>query len=175
MVIFDSTKGLWLFTNSLKTSSPNVSVVFGFKNKMPLVILPSLYLYNLPFKCSWFVQESITGRVARYPISGTGKSGFNQSFLVDRLWPTVYDPMHCSKTGFPVLYHLLEFPQTHVHLVDDAIQPSHRLLPSSPPALSPSKHQGLFLWVGSSRQVAKVLELQLQHQSLQWIFMIYFL
>ena len=69
---------------------------------MPLVILPSLYLYNLPFKCSWFVQESTTGRVARYPISGTGKSGFNQSFLVDRLWPTVYDPMQQDRIPCPL-------------------------------------------------------------------------
>ena len=134
MVIFDSTKGLWLFTNSLKTSSPNVSVVFGFKNKMPLVILPSLYLYNLPFKCSWFVQESITGRVARYPISGTGKSGFNQSFLVDRLWPTVYDPMHCSKTGFPVLHYLLEVKLMSI----ESVLPFNHLVLCHPLLLLPS-------------------------------------
>ena len=44
----------------------------------------------------------------------------------------------------------------------DAIQPSHPLLSPSPPAVNPSQHQGLFQWVGSSHQVAKVLELQLQ-------------
>ena len=46
---------------------------------------------------------------------------------------------------------------------------SHPLSPSSPPALSLAQHQGFFQWVGSSHQVAKILELQLQHQSFQWI------
>ena len=54
------------------------------------------------------------------------------------------DPVDCSTPGFPVLHHLLELAQTHVHRVDDAIQPSHPLLPSSSPALSLSQHQGLF-------------------------------
>ena len=44
------------------------------------------------------------------------------------------------------------------------------LLSPSPPAFNLSQHQGLFQWVSSSHQVAKVLEFQLQHQSLQWIF-----
>ena len=47
-------------------------------------------------------------------------------------------------SGFPVLHHLLEFAQTHVHCVGDAIQPFHPLLSPSPPALSLSQHQGLF-------------------------------
>ena len=51
----------------------------------------------------------------------------------------------------------------------DAIQPSHPLSPPSPPAFNLSQHQGLFQWVSSLHQVAKVLELQLQHQSFQWI------
>ena len=82
---------------------------------------------------------------------------------------TLCDPMNCSMPGFPVLYHLLEFAQTHAHWVDDAIQPSHPLSSPSPPAFNLSQHQGLFQWVGSSHQVAKVLELKLQHQSFQWI------
>ena len=60
-----------------------------------------------------------------------------------------------------------EFTQTHVHWVGDAIQPSHPLSSLSSPALNLSQHQGLFQWVNSSHQVAKVLELQLQHQSFQ--------
>ena len=64
----------------------------------------------------------------------------------------------------------LTVSQTHVHWVDDAIQSSHPLSSPSPPAFSLSQHQGLFQWVGSSHQVTKVLELQLQHQSFQWIF-----
>ena len=69
----------------------------------------------------------------------------------------------CSTPGFPVLPYLLEFVQTHVHCLGDAIQPSHPLLPSS--ALNLSQYQGLFQWVSSSHQVAKMLELELQHQS----------
>jgi len=74
----------------------------------------------------------------------------------------------CSTPGFPVHHQLLEFTQTHVHRVGDAIQPSHPLSSPSPPALNLSQHQGLFQWVNSSHEVAKVLEFQLQHQSLQW-------
>ena len=61
-----------------------------------------------------------------------------------------------------------EFTQTHAHRVSDAIQPSHLLSSPSPPAPNPSQHQGLFQWVNSSHEVAKVLEFQLQHQSFQW-------
>ena len=60
--------------------------------------------------------------------------------------------------------------QTHVHRVSDAIQPSHPLLSLSPPAFNLSQHKGLFKWVSSSHQVAKVLEFQLQHESFQCIF-----
>ena len=67
-----------------------------------------------------------------------------------------------------VHYQPLESTQTHVHWVSDAIQPSHLLLSPSPPALNLSQHQGLFKWVSSLHQVAKVLEFQLQHQSFQW-------
>ena len=76
--------------------------------------------------------------------------------------------MNLSTPGLPVHHQLPEFTQTHVHPVGDAIQPSHSLSSPSPPAPNPSQHQGLFQWVSSSRAVAKVLELQLQHQSFQW-------
>ena len=56
-----------------------------------------------------------------------------------------------------------------LYWVGDAHQPSHPLLSPSPPGLNFSQHQGLFQWVSSLHQVAKVLELQLRHQSLQWI------
>ena len=64
---------------------------------------------------------------------------------VSKLCPTLCDPMGYSTPGFPVLHHLLEFAQMHVHWVDDAIQPSHPLSSPSPPAFSLSQHQGLFL------------------------------
>ena len=83
---------------------------------------------------------------------------------------TLCNPMDCSTAGFPVLHYLLELAQTHVHCVSDAIQPSHPLSAPSPPAFRLSQHQGLFQWVSSLHQIAKVLELQFQHQSLQLVF-----
>ena len=80
--------------------------------------------------------------------------------------PTLCDPMDCSTPGLPVHHHLPEFTQTHVHWVDDAIQPSHPVSFPSPSALILSQHQDLFQLVGSSHQVAEVLELQLQRQSI---------
>ena len=86
---------------------------------------------------------------------------------------TLCDPtVDCSKPDFPVLFFFPTFSQTQIHLVNDAIQPSHPLSPSSPPAFNLSQHQGLFQWGGSSHQVVKVLELQLQF--FQWIFRVDF-
>ena len=83
------------------------------------------------------------------------------SCSVTKSCPTLCDPMDCSTLGFPVLHYLLEFAQTHVHWVCDAIQPSHPLLLPSPPALSLSQHHSLFQWVKSLHQVTQILELQL--------------
>ena len=80
------------------------------------------------------------------------------------------DPMDYNTPGFPALQQLAKLIQTHVHWVDDAIKLSHPLLSPYPPTLNLSQHQGLFRWVSSSHQVAKVLEFQLLHQSFQWIF-----
>ena len=70
-------------------------------------------------------------------------------------------PWIAARQAFPVHHQLLEFTQTHVHWVSDAMQPSHPLSSTSPPAPSPSQHQSLFQWVNSSHEVAKVLEFQL--------------
>ena len=78
---------------------------------------------------------------------------FTQSCL------TLCDPMDCSTPGFPGLHHLLELVQTHIHWVNDAIQLSHPLSPTSPPVFHLSQHRGLFQWVSSSYQVATVFEL----------------
>ena len=82
--------------------------------------------------------------------------------------PTLCDPMNHSMPSLPVHHQLPESTQTHVHLVSDAIQPSRPLSSPSPPALNLSQHQGLFKWLSSLHQVAKVLEFQLQNQSFQW-------
>ena len=78
-----------------------------------------------------------------------------------------HDPVDCSTPGFPVHHYLPEPTQTHVHRVSDASQPSHPLSSPSPPALNLSQHQGLFQCISSLHQVAKLLELQFQHQSFQ--------
>ena len=78
------------------------------------------------------------------------------------------DSMNHRPPGLPVHHQFPTFTQTHVHWVSDAIQPSHPLLSPSTPAHNPSQHQGLFQWVSSSHQMAKVLEFQLQHQFFQW-------
>ena len=70
--------------------------------------------------------------------------------------------------GLPIHHQCLEFTQSHVHSVGDAMQPSHPLLSLSPPTFSLSQYQDLFKWVSSLHQVAKILEFQLQHQSFQW-------
>ena len=78
-----------------------------------------------------------------------------------QLCPTLCNPWDCSMLAFPVHHQLPEPTQTHVHHVSDAIQPPHPLSSLSPPTFNLSQHQGLFQWVGSSHQMAKVLEFQL--------------
>ena len=88
--------------------------------------------------------------------------------------PTLRDPMNCSMPCFLVQHQLPEFTQTHVHWVGDAIQPSHPLSSPSPSTFNLFQHQGLFKWVSSSHQVARVLEFWLQCQSFR-VFRIDFL
>ena len=82
---------------------------------------------------------------------------------------TPCDPVDCSTPGFPVHHQLPKLAQTHISV---AMQPSHPLSSPSPPAFSLSQHQGFF---SSLHQVDKILELQLQHQSFQWIVRVDFL
>ena len=118
---------------------------------------------NLTFRRSQVVSEADSDNkwVQLLSIASVQFSSVAQSY------PTLCIPMNHSTPGLPVHHQFLESTQTHVHRVNDAIQPCHPL--SSPsPALNLSQHQGLFQWVSSSHQVAKVLEFQLQHQSFQW-------
>ena len=81
--------------------------------------------------------------------------------------PTLCNLMNRSTPGLLVHHQLKDFTQTHVHRVSDAIQPFHPLSSPSLPAPNPSQYHSLFQWVNSSHEVAKVLEFQLQHHSLQ--------
>ena len=94
---------------------------------------------------------------------------------VAQLCPTLCEPINCSTPDLPVHHQLPESTQTHGHWVGDAIQPSHPLLSPFLPTFNLSHNQVLFKLVSSSHQVTKVLEFQLQHQSLKWIFRTEFL
>ena len=126
---------------------------------------------NLLSKRNWHIssQELLGNKIHLWTIM----SCFCCS--VTKSCPPLCNAMDCSTPGFPVLHYLPEFAQTHVHGVDDAIQLSHPLSHPSPPAFNLSQHQGLFQGVSPSHQVAKGSELQLQHQSFQWIFQVDFL
>ena len=82
-----------------------------------------------------------------YHYSGWALAQFSS---VAQSCPTLCDPMNRSTPGLPVHHQLLEFTQTHVHCVSDAIQPHHPLPSPSPPALNLPQHQGLFQWISSS-------------------------
>ena len=120
----------------------------------------------LQFSKSWNVLEFFL----RFLLLSTHDYPSVQFSSVTQSCPTLCDPMDYSTPGLPVHQQLPELTQTHVHWISDAIQPSHPLSSPSPPVFSLSQHQGLFQWVSSSRQVSKVLEFQLQHQSFQRIF-----
>ena len=125
---------------------------------------------------SWGPTRSFVGTAARW----AWKLGhlFLSAVVfssVAKLCLTLCDHRDCSTPGFPVLHRLPEFLLTHVHWVHDTNQPSHPPSSPSPPVLSLSQHQGLSYWVHFSHQVAKVLELQLQHLSFQWILRVDFL
>ena len=127
-------------------------------------------------KCGSDLKRSHLGWGSKHSPKGVGTLGIETACLIARLThsltsvaqshSTLSDPMNHSTPVLPVHHRLLESTQTHVHRVGDAIQPPHPL--SSPsPAFNLFQHQGLFQSVSSSHHVAKVLELQLQHQSFQ--------
>ena len=118
--------------------------------------------------CAWLLANPWT--VACQGILDWVAFSFSSQFSTVTLpRPTLCDAMDCSMPGLPIHHQLPESTQTHVHRVGDAIQPSHPLSSPSPPVFNLSQHQGLFKWVSSLHQVAKVLEFQLQHQSFQWL------
>ena len=128
--------------------------------------------YSIPYTLKWGIwavpayiycvicSDSVTEEPKWFRVSSVQ--------LLSRVWLSVTPRTAASHETYPVHHQLPESTQTHVPRVGDAIQPSQSLLSPSPPALNLSQHQGLFQWVSSLHQVAKVLEFQLQHQSLQW-------
>ena len=139
------------------------------------VSFPSLIMASAiaPFKCCYSssmaphglrtqLGDSIRNRnITVYPL-------YCCCCSVAQLYLTLCNPMNCSTSGFPVLHY---FPECAQLLCFESVMPSHHFILCCPLALNLSQHQ----WVGSPHQVAKVLELQLQHQSFQWIFRVDFL
>ena len=133
---------------------------------MHVIVLVFSYLCVVHLWVAWNISKNVT------PFSCVivylwFRNTFS-SVQLSQSCSTLCDPMNRSTPGLPVHHQHPESTQTHVHWVSDAIQPSHPL--SSPSRLAPnlSQHQGLFQWVNSLHEVAKVLEFQLQHQTFQW-------
>ena len=174
---------------------PTLRLYYCFLAVPPLSLLPSLP-WLVPVKiCPLELRDYHTGwspfhtrngghRNASIPRSPTEScwdliwiyfcdfslSTWEENLVVVQSCPPLCDTIDCSMPGFLVLHYVPEFGQIQVHWVDDAVHLSPAF-----PALNLSQHQSLFRCVGISHQVAKVLELQCQHQSFQWIFRVDFL
>ena len=129
-------------------------------------------------RCKCLVQRTQTCSfvwVILFTLMRWSSYPFIQFSSVTQSCPTLCNLMDYSMPGFPVHHQLPKPTQIHVHWIGDAFQPSRPLSSPSPPTFNLSQNQDLFKWVSSSHQVAKVLELQLQHQTFQWMFRIDFL
>ena len=154
---------LWCFiiyTYTFSIYKSNLSV----NSSMYLIIFHLFYLIKNILKKIFhglFLDLSLSFQLGLFLLCAFQGSITVEFNSVAHSYPTLCDPMNCSMPGLPVHHQLLEFTQTHIHRVGDAIQPSHPLSSPSPPAPNPSQHQSLFLWVNSLHEVAKVLEFQL--------------
>ena len=140
----------------------SISVFFFFFNLF--FYLRIISLHNFVVFCKPQHESAIGIQISLSfwtSLPSPSPSHSSQFSSVAQSCPTLCDPMNHSTPGLPVHHHLLEFTQTHVHRVSDAIQPSHPLSSPSPSAPNPSQHQSLLQWVNSSHEVAKVLEFQL--------------
>ena len=149
------------FTHGNVSFHATLSIYLTLSSPLPMSTIYSLCL---------FLHCGPVNKILQYHFSKFCIYAFSsvQFSSVAQLCLALCDPMNRSMPGLLVHHQLLEFTQNHVHQVGDAIQPSHPLSSPSPPAPNPSQHQGLFQWVNSSHEVAKVMEFQLQHQSFQW-------
>ena len=146
-------------------SHPPIPLVFSSASSS----LPCWSLgFGLFLWIGWCKNQNLTYHCWFYILHCLKLHSLVQFSSVTQSCPTLCDPINHSMPGLPVHHQLPGFTQTQIHRVSDGIQPSHPLSSPFPPAPNPSQHQGLFQWVSSSHQVAKVLEFQLQHQSFQW-------
>ena len=136
--------------------SPSLKVIGSCKVLLSFFVRTSPSLTPLPYTmkksfgstglCTSFAFKLCCGLMGDLWVCYCSVTHLNsvQFSSVAQSCPTLCDPMNCSTPGLPVHHHLLEFTQTHLHRVSDAIQPSHPLSSPSPPAPNPSQHQSLF-------------------------------
>ena len=137
-------------------STPGFLSITNSRSLLRLMFIESLMPSNhLILCCPLFLLPLIFPSIKVFSNESSSVQ-FSRSVMSDSLWP--HGLQH---TRLPCLSPTPELAQTHVHQVSDAIQPSHPLSSSSPPAFNLSRHQGLFRWVSSTHQMAKGLELQL--------------
>ena len=167
---------IWLFPENIRRVEKQADSYFGGVDAQEIPgVKPEVWLALPSELCRMTLSlvEFLTLAPGKAALSAVPRPlpGFSsvQFSSISQSCPTLCDPIDCSMPSFPVHHQLSELAQTHVHWVNDAIQPSHPLSYPSP-AFNLSQHQGIFKWVSSLHQVAKVLEFQLQHQSFQWIF-----
>jgi len=177
---------IWFFSLCFLMSLANgLSILFILSKLLALLIFALVsfvsfaFIFALIFKISfllltlWFFISSFSScfrcwvRVFIWLFSCFSRYAFIAMNLplqfssVSQSCPTLCDPTNHSTPGLPVHHQFPESTQTHVHWVIDAIQPSHPLSSAPPSASNPSQHHGLFQWVNSSHEVAKILEFQL--------------
>ena len=145
------------YSMTVSLLSKGLSLSFCSTVLLLFFVVPDELFLAGAYEFKWWSGASLLAQTLKDPPAMQEFSSVTQSCLA------LCNLMDCSKPVLPVHHQLLEFTQTHVHWVGDAIQPSHPLSSPSPPDFNLSQHQGLFKWVSSSHQVAKVLELQLQH------------
>ena len=138
----------YYFSHALRSNS--LVIPKKSTHKYILNVYICLYLYcHIPTpRCHYIVPFfhffAISIGIPLTMSENRAKHRSDQIRSVDKWCPTPCDPMNCSTSGLPVHHQLLEFTQTHVHRVSDAIQPSHPLSSPSPPAPSASQHHSLF-------------------------------
>ena len=142
----------------------------GFHQPLMIITQTSYFLWDHERKISNIIHSVFINHFQHFIIliAYLGPWQLPRNCPAAKSCPALCSPTDCSTPGSPVPQCLPEFAQAHVQWVSDAIQPSRPASAPSPPALNLSQYQGLFQWVSSSHQVARVLELY--HQSFQWIF-----
>ena len=154
---------------------PLLLLLLSCFSRVWLCTSPLMAAHQAPPSLGFSRQERWSGLPFPSPMERLIGTAFFHCCYVAESWLALRLHMNCNTLGFSILHYLPEFAQIHAHRVGDAIYPPHLLLLSSPFAFNLSQQQGLFQWVGSSHQVAKVLMLQLQQQSFRWIFRVDFL